>query len=318
MPVPRRLLLVLTASLVPSATRAQQPADSSFYLTVAPGESLHVVVAGRGPAVVLVPGLFGCAFGFRHLLAALPAQGYRAIVVEPLAMGGSGRPERADYSLTAQADRVASAIARLGAAPALVVAHSLGGSIALRLAVRHPDAVRAIVSLEGGPMESAGTKGFRRAMTYVPWLKWLGGMKRLRPRIRHDLVASSGDTAWVTDATVEAYTAGAAADLDGTLKAYLRMADAREPERLKPRLHELAMPVRLLLGAARHTSGPSPDQVRELVEQVPQLAIDTIAGAGHHLAEEAPGAVLTAIGRADPVARPTEAAALSPAGERRP
>ena len=87
-------------------------ADSSrsFTIPVAPRESLQVTVAGAGEPVVLLPGLFGSAFGYRTLIPQLTAAGYRAIVIEPLGIGGSARPERADYSLTAQADRIARAL----------------------------------------------------------------------------------------------------------------------------------------------------------------------------------------------------------------
>ena len=290
--------------LLSATALAQQPAPvTSFHVVAAPGESLHVVAAGSGAPVVLVPGLFGCAYGFRHLLDRLPAAGYRAIVVEPLAIGGSPRPQRADYSLTAQADRLAAAIRQLDTVPVLVVAHSVSGSIALRLAVRHPELVRGVVSLDGGPMGSAATKGFRRAMTYAPWLKWLGGMKRLRPRIRHHLIASSADSAWLTDAVLDAYTAGAAADLDGTLEAYLRMVDSREPERLGPRLHELQAPLRLVVGAVPHQGGISAEQIGQLAAQVPRFSIDSVPGAGHYLFEEAPDAVIAAIRLTDQSAR---------------
>jgi pimeloyl-ACP methyl ester carboxylesterase len=266
---------------------------------VAPGESLHVVAAGAGDPVVLVPGLFGCAYGFRHLLDRLPRLGYRAIVIEPLAVGSSARPERSNYSLTSQADRIAAAIQRMESRPVLLVAHSMSGSIALRLAVRHPALVRGIVLLEGGPMETVATDGFRRAMRYAPWVKWLGGMKRLRPHLRRDLIASSGDSTWLDGRALEAYTAGAAADLDGTLKAYLRMARSREPEKLAPRLHELGIPVRLVLGAARHKGGIPSDQIALLASRVSRLSIDSVPGAGHHLQEEAPEAVIAAIRRTD-------------------
>jgi pimeloyl-ACP methyl ester carboxylesterase len=287
-------------SAVAPAFAQQFPAPvSSFHVVVAPGESLHVVTAGTGQPVVLVPGLFGCAYGFRHLLDRLPAAGYRAIVIEPLAIGGSPRPERADYSLTAQADRLAAAIRQLDTVRVLLVAHSVSASIAMRLAVRQPALVRAVVSLDGGPMESAATKGFRRAMSYAPWVKWLGGMKRLRPRIRHDLIASSADSTWLTDAVLDAYTAGAAADLDGTLKAYLRMADSREPERLVPRLRQLQAPLRLVVGAVPHQGAISAEQVRVLAAEVPHFWIDSVPGAGHYLFEESPDAVVDAIHRAD-------------------
>src|SRR3989449_3857050 len=72
---------------------------------VAPTESLSVETAGRGAPLVLIPGLFGSAFGFRKLVPLLVGAGYRTIVIEPLGVGASARPEKANYSLTAQADR---------------------------------------------------------------------------------------------------------------------------------------------------------------------------------------------------------------------
>jgi pimeloyl-ACP methyl ester carboxylesterase len=157
-------------------------------------------------------------------------------------------------------------------------------------------------------MESVATKGFRQAMRYAPWVKWMGGMKRLRPYIRRDLIAASADSSWLTDRVLQAYTAGAAADLDGTLKAYLRMAEVREPEKLAPRLHLLAVPMRLAVGAAPHKSGVTPDQIRLLASRVPRFTVDSVPQAGHYLFEEAPDAVVAAIGRAQAAAlasRPT-------------
>jgi pimeloyl-ACP methyl ester carboxylesterase len=303
---PHCAIVPAVISLLSATALAQQspPPVSSFHVIVAAGESLHVVAAGAGMPVVLIPGLFGCAYGFRHLLARLPADGYRAIVIEPLAFGSSARPEHAEYSLTAQADRLAAAIRLLDSMPVLLVAHSLSASIAMRLAVRHPELVRGVVALDGGPMETAATKGFKRAMSYAPWLKWLGGMKRLRPRIRHDLIASSADTSWLTDAVLDAYTAGATRDLDGTLKAYLEMVDSREPERLVPRLHELQMPLRLVVGAVPHQGGISVEQIGILATQVLHFGLDSVPGAGHYLFEETPDAVLVAIRRADQSAHP--------------
>ncbi len=82
-------------------------ADSTadLRIPVAPSESLRVTVTGTGQPVVLIPGLFGSAFGFRNVVSPLATAGYQAVVVEPLGIGTSARPEGADYSLTAQADR---------------------------------------------------------------------------------------------------------------------------------------------------------------------------------------------------------------------
>src|SRR5258705_427397 len=95
---------------------------------VAPAESLSVETTGRGDPVVLIPGLFGSAFGFRKLVPLLVDAGYRTIVIEPLGVGASARPEKANYSLTAQADRIAAVLDSLHVRSALVLAHSIGGN----------------------------------------------------------------------------------------------------------------------------------------------------------------------------------------------
>ena len=292
--------MLLTLMLLPvSAALGQEPvpvpAVREILVPVSPTESLRVTLAGQGPAVVLVPGLFGSAFGYRHLLRLLPQAGFRAIVVEPLGIGRSPRPRKADYSLTAQADRIASVLPQIESQPVLVVAHSMGVSMALRLAYRHPERVRAVVALDGGAAEQVATPAFRRAMRYAPWIKWLGGMKRVRPKMRNDLIAASGDPSWVTDEVMDGYTAGAVADLDGTLLAFLAMSEVREPERLAPHLTEIRSPVRLVLGTAPHQGGVEEKQIRLLRERLPNFGIDTISGAGQYLFEEQPASVVEVI-----------------------
>jgi pimeloyl-ACP methyl ester carboxylesterase len=176
----------------------------------------------------------------------------------------------------------------LGEAPAIVVGHSVAVSIALRLAYRHPEKVRAVIALDGGPSEHAATKGLRRAMRYAPWVKWMGGMKRIRPEIRKGLIAASGNPSWVTDAVMDGYTAGAKADLDGTLLAFLAMSETKEPERLGAHLAEIRCPVRLVLGTAAHEGGIDPEHIRLMQNRLADFTIDTIPGAGQYVFEEQP------------------------------
>ena len=271
--------------------------DSTVALRVpvARAESLQVSVTGDGRPVVLIPGLFGSQFGFRNVVPRLTKAGYRVIVIEPLGIGSSARPEDSDYSLTAQADRIAAVLDTLGVRAAVLVAHSLGASMAYRLAYRRPDLVGGIVSLEGGPAEAAATPSFRRAMRFAPWIKWFGGIGRIRSKIRRSLVAASGDTSWVTDSVVAAYTAGAAADLDGTLKAFMRMAQAHERERLAPHLGEIHCPVRLLVGTARHEGGVPAGDVEQLRTGLSSFSIASVLGSGLYIYEEQPQAVVDAV-----------------------
>jgi pimeloyl-ACP methyl ester carboxylesterase len=192
----------------------------------------------------------------------------------------------------------------------LVVAHSVGASMALRLAYRHPGLVRSVILLDGGPAEAAATPGFRRAMQYAPWIKWLGGIKRIRPKMKKDLIAASGDPSWVTEAVMNGYIAGAKEDLDGTLLAFLAMAEAREPQRLVPHLPEIRCPVRLVLGTAPHQGGVESRQVELLRNRLPVFAIDSVPGAGQYLFEEQPSAVVAIIASM----MPPPATALGAAG----
>ena len=103
----------------------------------------------------------------------------------------------------------------------------------------------------------------------------------------------------MTDDVVASYAAGPTRDLKATLEAFGQMAEAREPEALSPRLGEVRCPVRLLLGAAPHTGGPSEAEVALLRRSLPSFSVERVPGAGHFLFEENPDAVLAAVARMD-------------------
>ena len=283
--------LVLAAALFADSTQ-------DLRVVVGRAESVHVAVAGRGEPVVLIPGLFGSAFGFRKLVPLFTAAGYRTVIVEPLGIGTSGRPEHADYSLGAQTERVAAVLDSLHLRDAFVIGHSMGGAIAFRLAFRRPDLVRALVSVESGPTEAAATPAFRRAMRFAPWVKIFGGIRLIRRLIRRSLIASSGDTSWITDSVVAGYTAGAAANLNATLKAFLGVAAARERYKLQPHLSEIRCPVQLVVGGARHDGDVGDGEVVMLRSRLREFSLDSVPGVGHYPQEERPQSVLDALVRA--------------------
>lgn len=272
---------------------------SVFRIRVAASESLAVTISGQGTTVVVIPGLAGSAFAFRRLSPLLTAAGHRVVIVEPLGMGTSGRPERADYTLEAQAGRVASVLDTLGIQAALVMGHAVSGSIALRLALARPDLVRGVVLLEGGVAEQAATRGFRRAMLFAPWIKMMGGQGLIRKQIRKSLVKSSADPGWITDEVIEGYSSGPTTNLDQTLRSYLKMADAHDRIRLAPRLGQLRMPVLLILGAAPHEGGPEAKEVELLSSGVSSFSMHLVAQAGHHIQEERPSELASLISAFD-------------------
>lgn len=271
-------------------------------IQVAPRETLETVSVGAGPAVVLIPGLLGGAYSFRKVMPELDARGYHAVAIEPLGFGESGRPRQADYSLTAQADRIGTALDSLGISHALIVSASLGSSIALRLAYRRPDLVRGVLSIDGGPVESASTPGLRRAMRLAPLLKRVVGQGTIRREVRDGLLRNSGDTTWITDSVLDRYTQGPSRDVGATLDAFRGMSQSKEPERLADHLHEIRAPVLLLFGTAPHEAAIDTAEVEALRTTLPTFMIDSVPEAGQYLQEERPDAVTAALQRLDEVA----------------
>ncbi|MGZ4352082.1 MAG: alpha/beta fold hydrolase [Gaiellaceae bacterium] len=114
---------------------------------------LRYLVGGDGPPLLLVHGFAGAASNFA-VLAPLLARRYRVLVPDLPGHGGSSPPPAAP-NLAVYADRVAAVAAREGVESAAVLGHSMGGVVALRLAVRRPELVRAIVLASAAGISTA-------------------------------------------------------------------------------------------------------------------------------------------------------------------
>jgi pimeloyl-ACP methyl ester carboxylesterase len=123
---------------------------------------LRYLVAGEGEPLALVHGLGGAASNWLAL-APLLQPGRRLLVPELPGHGGSeplpGRP-----GLDAYADSLGSLLEHEAAAPANVVGHSFGGAVALSLAIRRPELVRALI-LAAAAGISSGRRRARYALT---------------------------------------------------------------------------------------------------------------------------------------------------------
>ena len=264
-------------------------------VAVAPAETLTVESWGDASSrtVVLIADFLGSAYTFRHVAPLVSAAGYRVLVIEPLAIGTSSRPKNADYSLSAQALRVAAVLDSCGVRLAIVAGQGTNAAVAVRLAATRPDQVARLVLLEGGGGERAAGPGFRRAMQNSAGLQFFPGL--MRAAIRKGMITASGDASWVTDEVVAEYTRGAFRDLSATLDAYRAIARAKEPSAIADQVRRVRVATHLLLGGAKHAAGPPTEELRMLAAKLPTLTIDTVAGAGHHLAEERPDIVVEAL-----------------------
>ncbi len=293
-------MFLLSLALFTSAVDSAVVRD----IEVAEGETLRTTSIGTGQPIVLIPGIFGGAFGYRKITGPLVAQGYRTIVVEPLGYGSSSHPKEADYSFGAQTQRVARTLDQMGIRRALFVAQSSGAAIAFRLAIQRPDLVRGLLSIDGGPAESAATPGLKKAFKFGGGLvKFAMDPSKLRHDVRREIIKNSGDTTWVSDAVIRGYTAGQTADLNGSIDAFHRMAKSKESTSLADRLHQCRAPVLLLVGTVAHPAEVTDEQRTLLKARLRMLRTESVRGAGQYIQEEQPAVVLAAVARLNRVAR---------------
>ena len=114
------------------------------------GVSLYYEEHGVGEPILCLHGTGSSAAAWVDASRELAMHG-RTILYDRRGFARSERPEPFVTNVHQHTDDAAALIDALGAAPALVIGRSYGGNIALDLALRYPDLVRALALLEGGP-----------------------------------------------------------------------------------------------------------------------------------------------------------------------
>jgi pimeloyl-ACP methyl ester carboxylesterase len=111
------------------------------------GARIHYLDEGSGPPLLLIHGLAGQMRNFTHSLLDRLKGDYRVIILDRPGCGYSTRPRRASAAISAQARTISHLIQSLGLERPLVVGHSMGGAIALSLALNHPEQVGGLALL---------------------------------------------------------------------------------------------------------------------------------------------------------------------------
>jgi pimeloyl-ACP methyl ester carboxylesterase len=107
------------------------------------GVDLYFEVTGEGPPVVVIPGLGGDVRLFGGLITGL-APRCRVLAFDPRGAGRSGKPDT-PYSMKMMAADAAALLDHLEMPSSHMLGTSMGGRIALALALEHPSAVRSLV-----------------------------------------------------------------------------------------------------------------------------------------------------------------------------
>ncbi|MFC7499345.1 alpha/beta fold hydrolase [Enterovirga sp. GCM10030262] len=145
----RRFFLAAAAWTGLLAAAPAMAAESGFV-----SDRITIVAEGEGPDVVLIPGMTSSPSAWRPSTADMPGYRYHYVQVK----GFAGTPAEGNAEGVVAAP-VAAEIARYIAAEGLekpaLVGHSMGGTMALMIAARHPDSVSRVMVVDQLPFMGA-------------------------------------------------------------------------------------------------------------------------------------------------------------------
>lgn len=103
--------------------------------------------SGRGPALILLPGLTANAHSFDGLIAAGLAPRFHCVALDLRGRGLSSQPALG-YTMADHAADVLGVLDELRLKTAVLVGHSFGGLLAYYLAAKHPDRISRIIPID--------------------------------------------------------------------------------------------------------------------------------------------------------------------------
>lgn len=289
------ILSIAMAPLLPAA--AVEPFPPSFQArTVQAGDvSLHVMVGGQGPAVVLLHG-FGDTGAMWSPLAARLAARHTVVVPDLRGMGLSSHPA-GGYDKWTQAGDIRAVLDKLGIDRAAVVGHDIGTMVAFAYAARYPDKTERLVVMDA-PV-SGVPPWDQLVRNPLLWHFSFGGpdAERLvagRERIYLDRFWNefAGDPKKIDEATRNYYARlyaqpGAMRSAFAQFLAFPKDAEVNA----KAIARKLPMPV-LAIGGAKSFGASEAVVMRNAAVNVTEVVIPN---AGHWLMEEAPEPTMKAI-----------------------
>ncbi|RMF97823.1 MAG: alpha/beta fold hydrolase [Gammaproteobacteria bacterium] len=250
----------------------------------------HGASAPGEPVFLLLHGFGNSLQSFRRL-APLLADHYRVITVDMPGFGLSAKPANRDYRNPSQAQLIADFIAALGLDNVVVGGHSLGGAIALRVALIAPQ-VSGLILMNPGIIET----GVPAITKYLPFPFQRLSAKQFGDREFREqfLKQSYMDPSLVTDEVMDELMKAPRSEgyLAGTTAMMGQYEDASEV----PLLAEVRVPV--LIAWGERDRRKTPEELAALqagLSNAPVVRVARAPNAGHYVHEEAPELVAEAI-----------------------
>jgi len=271
-------LLALNTISVDNETKGAEVTEPGGRILHLTDGEMQVVEHGprRASPIVLIH-CFSCAIDWWDRMMPLIDRHHRVVAVDLLGHGGSEKPS-SGYTIPNQADLIAEALDRLGVRDAVVVGHSLGGSVAVGLAERAPQLVRKVMIVDTPPNHSGSSLGLIAKLGFEPVIGeffW-----RVKPdfAVRKGLEVAFAPGFDVPDEFVE--------DVDRmTYTSYHDSPegsdDYTKEEGLDQRMKDSGQPLLVIMGAEEQIVDEPAKRLAEYRRTVPGAQTKLIAGAGH-------------------------------------
>lgn len=249
----------------------------------------HVQEAGRGPLILMIHGAGGSLHSFRDLIAPL-SRGHRVVAIDMPGHGLTQLGARHRSGLDQMAEDVATLCAQEGWRPALLVGHSAGAALCLRLLRYLPGPVPRVLGINPALAHFRGLAGIlfpamARMLSVTPGATALfSGTARNPDRVRA-LIDSTGSRIDARGIDLYRRLVADKAHLDGTL---LMMAQW-SLDGLMADLPDIEAQTLFLVGDGDLTV--SPEVARQAAARMPSAQVETLGGLGHLAHEEVPDTV---------------------------
>ncbi|QGP80579.1 alpha/beta fold hydrolase [Sphingobium sp. CAP-1] len=210
--------------------------------SVTGGYDISVAETGSGPTVIFIhgsgPGASGVS-NFRQNIDAFVDGGYRVVLPDLIGYGQSSKPVDIDYTLALFTDTLYEALQAQGVEKATLIGNSLGGGIALQLALDHPEFVDRLILMAPGCIHER--EYYFKMPGIAGMVSSFGGPDFNEDEQRRLITNLVYDPVHVTDALVKERFAVARTQPKDVI---VRM---RTPN-LGPRLGEIKVPIQLFWG----------------------------------------------------------------------
>lgn len=248
---------------------------------------------GSGPALVLIHGMGASRYFWRKVIPAL-AREHRVIALDLKGYGRSSKPEDGRYSILDQARLVRAALAERGVTSATVIGHSLGGAVALALAIEEIGKPQRLVErlvLMAAPAYPQSLPPPIALLTYRGVAETVMNLAPSQIIARVKLYGASLDTSYISEADIAAYAEPISSP--GGRAALIATARALEPSRygtLMARYRRVEVPT--LLVWCRADAIVPLDTGQRLARTLPNARLEIIEGCNHMPPEEKPAETL--------------------------